>query len=83
MTPEQHDHLALRAKAIVDWIAAVLGLGTIAGLVNITVGVLSACWLAYQLYVAIVFELPIKRARLQAIRSGLSDPQPSDRSPLE
>lgn len=83
MTPEQHDQTITRGKALLDWIAAVLGLGTIAGLVNIAVGVLSACWLSYQLYVAIVYELPIKRARLQAIRDGRRDPEPTDRSPLQ
>ena len=82
MTPQHHEESVTRMKILVDWVAAALGLGTIAGLVNILVGLLSALWLAYQLYVAVRYELPIKRARLKAVRAGLRDPQPSDRAPL-
>jgi hypothetical protein len=70
-------------KLALSWISAALGAGTVAGFVNLAVGVLSAGWLGYQLYVAITVELPIKRARLQEIRKGRRDPAPSDQGPLE
>jgi hypothetical protein len=82
LTPEQHDSVVPHVKTIANWLAAVLGIGTFAGLVNVLVGLLSASWLAYQLYVAIVYELPIKRARLAAIRAGRKDPDPTDQAPL-
>lgn len=58
-------------KAVINWIAAVLGIGTFAGLVNVTVGILSATWLCYQLYVAIKYDLPVKRAKLEAAKRNL------------
>ena len=82
MTPEHQDQLIHPLKTIVNWAAAVLGIGTFAGMVNVLVGLLSASWLAYQLYVSIKYELPVKRARLQAISAGRRDPDPTDRGPL-
>ena len=82
MTPEQQDHLVPHLKTIANWLAAALGIGTFAGMVNVLVGLLSASWLAYQLYVSIKYELPVKRARLQAISAGRRDPEPTDRGPL-
>jgi len=58
-------------KSFVSYLAALLGIGTVAGLVNLSVGVLSACWLAYQLYVAIKYDLPLKRAKLKAAQRGI------------
>lgn len=80
--PQGMDAAAPHIKTIANWLAAVLGIGTFAGLVNVLVGLLSASWLVYQLYVAIVYELPIKRERLRAIRSGRTDPVPTDQAPL-
>lgn len=77
-----HDHLAPHVKTLINWLAAALGFGTFAGFVNIVVGILSASWLAYQLYVAITYELPIKRARLDAIRKGMHDLRDTDRGAL-
>jgi hypothetical protein len=57
-------------RDLLSYIAALLGIGTFAGLVNIGVGLLSGCWLAYQLYVSIKYELPLKRARLAAAQRG-------------
>lgn len=82
MTPEQQDHLVPTLKTVFNWFAAMLGIGTFAGMVNVLVGLLSASWLTYQLYVAIKFELPIKRARLEAVRKGRRDPDPTDQAPL-
>lgn len=53
-------------RSIISYVAALLGIGTFAGLVNVGVGVLSGCWLAYQLYTGIRYDLPIKRAKLAA-----------------
>ncbi len=53
-------------KDLISYMAALLGIGTFAGMVNIGVGVLSGCWLAYQLYTGIRYDLPIKRAKLAA-----------------
>jgi hypothetical protein len=82
MNPEKHEALVPHVKTIANWFAALMGIGTFAGLVNVVVGLLSAAWLAYQLYVAITIELPIKRARLQALRDGRKDPDPTDQTPL-
>lgn len=66
-------------RDLISYIAALLGIGTFAGLVNIGVGLLSACWLTYQLYVAITYDLPIKRAKLEAARRWhLDTTQPGD-----
>lgn len=66
---DQQDFLYY-VKLFISWIAAFLGIGTIAGVVNILVGVLSATWLAYQLWVNIKYELPIKKARLYEIQNN-------------
>ena len=66
-----HHKTAFEAfKDLVSYVAALLGIGTFAGLVNIGVGVLSGCWLAYQLYTGIKYELPLKRAKLAAAQRG-------------
>ena len=70
------DHL-LRAgsvpifKAFVSWLAAALGIGTFLGLVNLAVGILSATWLAVQLYGYLAHELPMKRMRKQMLKREL------------
>lgn len=60
--------LSSKAAALVSWVAAAMGLGTVAGIVNIFVGVLSACWLAAQLWNYYRFTLP---ANLAAERERL------------
>ncbi len=82
MSLEKNEALVPHVKTAANWLAALLGIGTFAGMVNVLVGLLSAAWLTYQLYVAIKFELPIKRARLQAIKDGRKDPDPTDQTPL-
>ncbi len=54
---------AMTIKAVVNWLAASLGIGTFLGLINLAVGLLSAAWLAVQLYGYVKYELPIKRYR--------------------
>jgi hypothetical protein len=70
------DHM----RTLLNWLSAALGIGTVLGTVNLAVGVLSSFWLSYQLYVAIKYDLPIKRAKLQALRerSESDSTQPGD-----
>lgn len=58
---------------VVNWLAALLGIGTFLQLVNLTVGVLSACWLSVQLYGYFRYELPHKRARLKKTLRDLGE----------
>jgi hypothetical protein len=53
-----------------NWIAALLGVGTFLQIVNLAVGVLSACWLVLQAYGYWKYELPIKRERHRRIMAG-------------
>ena len=68
------------AKALVNWAAAFLGIGTFLGVVNLAVGVLSAAWLTVQIYGYLVHELPMKRMRKQILRRELERgaTQPAD-----
>lgn len=65
----QDPTLAVKA---VNWLAAVAGIGTWLGFVNIVVGILSAGWLSIQLYGYIRYELPHKKAKLQAAQRELA-----------
>ena len=58
-------------KALINWAAAFLGIGTFLGVVNLAVGVLSAAWLAVQIYCYLVHELPTKRMRKQLLKHQL------------
>ena len=58
-------------KALINWVAAFLGIGTFLGVVNLAVGVLSAAWLAVQIYGYMVHELPMKRMRKQILKRQL------------
>ena len=55
-------------KALANWVAAFLGIGTFLGVVNLAVGVLSAAWLTVQIYGYLVHELPMKRMRKQMLK---------------
>lgn len=65
-------------KAVINWIAAGLGIGTFAQLVPVIVGVLSGAWIAVQLYGYLRYELPIKRAKLAATQHGDVTTKPGD-----
>ena len=67
-------------KALINWAAAFLGIGTFLGVVNLAVGVLSAAWLAVQIYGYLVHELPVKRMRKQLLKRQLerNQTQPAD-----
>ena len=71
-------------KALINWAAAFLGIGTFLGVVNLAVGVLSAAWLAVQIYGYLVHELPMKRMRKQLLRRQLerNQTQPADLAEL-
>ncbi len=58
-------------KALINWAAAFLGIGTFLGVVNLAVGVLSAAWLAVQIYGYLAHELPMKLMRKQLIKHQL------------
>ena len=49
------------------------GIGTFLGLVNLAVGILSATWLAVQLYGYLAHELPMKRMRKQLLKRELQN----------
>lgn len=59
-----HQLLSTKFAAFLSWCAAFLGLGTVAGLVNIMVGLLSACWLAAQLWNYFTYTLPRNRREI-------------------
>jgi hypothetical protein len=63
---ENHETLTPAVKNIINWVAAILGVGTFAQLVPIIVGVLSSAWIAVQLYGYLRYDLPAKRAKLAA-----------------
>jgi uncharacterized membrane protein YGL010W len=79
-----NDHATLWGKIIktIDWIAAVLGIGTVVGLVNLGVGVLSAAWIAVQLYGYWRYELPMKRAKLKRVLAEVPSDLRTDRGEL-
>lgn len=53
-----HTLLSSKAAALISWVSAFLGLGTAVGIVNLTVGVLSACWLTAQLWNFFFYTIP-------------------------
>jgi hypothetical protein len=56
-----HQILSTKTAALVSWVSALLGLGTAVGVVNLLVGVLSACWLTAQLWNFATYTLPKNR----------------------
>lgn len=67
----QHlEPMAPHVKTVANWLAAALGIGTFAGMVNVLVGVLSGAWIAMQLYGYLRYDLPVKRARFRALSLG-------------
>ncbi len=60
MTTNQsiHELLSTKTAALVSWVSAFLGLGTAVGVVNLLVGVLSACWLTAQLWNFATYTVP-------------------------
>jgi hypothetical protein len=67
-------------KAAINYVAALLGIGTFLGFVNLVVGLLSAGWIVIQIYGYLVHELPMKQMRNKLMRLELlkaSADQPS------
>ena len=72
MKADSSDHVTTTAAPwllkAVNYMAATLGIGSFLGFVNVAVGVLSAFWLALQVYGYIRYELPIKHYRREQAR---------------
>jgi uncharacterized membrane protein YGL010W len=68
---DHHQTLSGKVVYVLNWIAAALGIGTLADAVNVAVGVVSAIWLSVQIVGYFVYDRPYKRARLAAARAGL------------
>jgi hypothetical protein len=64
------DHDTITLKHFVNWVAALLGLGTFAQVVPVAVGVLSGVWVTVQLYGYLRYELPMKRAQLKELHDS-------------
>ena len=65
---------------LLNYLAALLGIGTFLQVVNLVVGICSAGWLAVQFYGYIRYELPHKRLRLKQLRRELGES--TDQAPL-
>lgn len=80
----QPEH-AMTGKSLVNWLAAVLGIGTVLGFVNLAVGVLSATWISMQIYGYLKHELPMKRMRKKILQRELDRvrTQPADLGRVE
>lgn len=59
----------------INYLAAVAGIGTFLGFVNLLVGLLSATWLSVQLYGYFKYELPHKKAKRDAALHELAELQ--------
>ncbi len=73
---QETDHaiaVKMWAARALSYVSAALGIGTFMGLVNTLIGVMSACWLALQIYGYVRYEIPLKRFKreraLQAERA--------------
>lgn len=56
-------------KLIADWIAACLAAGSAMGIVNFLVGLMSAAWLATQIWIAWKYRIPaMKRASAKDVK---------------
>jgi hypothetical protein len=76
--PDLIQHQAESPSALIkalNYLAALLGIGTFLHLVNVVVGLLSAAWLLVQLYAFVRYELPIKKAKADAARRGYLVPE--------
>ena len=63
-----NDHqigFAAQLKTVVNSLAATLGIGSALGIINLFVGIASACWLLVQFYTFFKYDLPLKKARLK------------------
>lgn len=65
---------------LLNYLAALLGIGTFLQVVNLVVGICSAGWLLVQAYGYIRYELPLKRLRLKQQQREMGEP--TDQAPL-
>lgn len=72
------DAAVAKLVACLTWLAAFLGLGTAVGWINLSVGVLSACWLAVQLRHYFRFTLPLAKAKLKAFHEDRNNERHHD-----
>lgn len=49
-SPDHHESILRSFRELVSWVAAGLGITSAMGLINVVIGVLSAAWLATQLW---------------------------------
>ena len=70
-----HQWLSSKTAGFLSWLSAFLGLGTAVGVVNLTVGVLSATYLCVQIYNWFTYTRPMNKMKLQHMResAGLTD----------
>jgi hypothetical protein len=72
---QNHDNIIVNVKAAVTWLAAFLGIGTFLNFVNLVVGMVSAAYVAVQLYYFIKYDVPVKRAKRQRLLDGEPGPR--------
>lgn len=76
-----HSILSSKAAAFLSWLSAFMGIGTFMGLVNTVIGVLSACYLAVQLWNYFSHTRKKNRIEMQLLQHRLDEannprPQP-------
>lgn len=79
------EHTATEPSPIIrvlNYVAAALGVGTFLNLVNLAVGLLSAVWLASQIWAHWKYALPYKRLQLELARQKLAGRVPQEESDL-
>jgi hypothetical protein len=69
-TPEQHDALLRWAKDFLSWLSAGLGITSAMGMINGVIGMLSAAWLATQLWDYWRYKHPEKRRARYAAKAA-------------
>jgi hypothetical protein len=73
-----------RIADAISWIASALSMAAALGFVNLTVGLLSATWLATQIYRFWRFEVhALRQARRQAVAEPLLPPAPTCPTPKD
>lgn len=74
------DHLGNRLADAVSWIASAISMAAALGLVNLTVGLLSAAWLATQIFRFWRYEVHLLRRAGQQQCESLPTPPPEEPS---
>ena len=61
---DHHTTIGAKFVSFLTWLATALGLGTLIGIVNVSVGLLSAAWIVIQINNYYKYTLPINRAQI-------------------